>query len=82
MAFSCIKQLNVNTKTMQRKGLTDNEILEMRDWLSVFAELIIESTDFSNLPVNKIRKKKTNERKSDHLHKGVNGRAEQRIQSI
>jgi predicted house-cleaning noncanonical NTP pyrophosphatase (MazG superfamily) len=66
----------------EAKGLTDNEILEMRDWLSVFAELIIESTDFSNLPVNKIRKKKTNERKSDHLHKGVNGRAEQRIQSI
>jgi hypothetical protein len=65
----------------EAKGLTDNEILEMRDWLSVFAELIIESTDFSNLPVNKIRKKKTNERKSDHLHKGVNGRAEQRIQS-
>jgi predicted house-cleaning noncanonical NTP pyrophosphatase (MazG superfamily) len=66
----------------EAKGLTDNEILEMRDWLSVFAELIIESTDFSNLLVNKIRKKKTNERKSDHLHKGVNGRAEQRIQSI
>ena len=66
----------------EAKGLTDNEILEMRDWLSAFAELIIESTDFSNLPVKKIRKKKTNERKSDHLHKGVNGRTEQRIQSI
>jgi hypothetical protein len=62
-------------------GLTDNEIMEMRDWLSVFAELIIESTDFSELPVKKIREKKTNERKSDYLHKGVNGRAEQRIQS-
>lgn len=33
--------------------LTDNEILEMRDWLSVFADLIIESTDFSYLPVKK-----------------------------
>ena len=40
----------------EAKGLTDNEILEMRDWLSVFAELIIESTDFSDLPVKKIRK--------------------------
>ena len=61
--------------------LTDNEILEMRDWLSVFAELIIESTDFSDLSVKKVRKNKTNERKSDYLHKGVNGRAEQWIQS-
>ena len=65
----------------EAKGLTDNEILEMSEWLSVFAELIIESTDFSGLPVKKIRKKKSNERKSNHLHKGVNGRTEQRIQS-
>jgi hypothetical protein len=66
----------------EAKGLTDNEILEIRDWLSVFAELAIESTDFSNLKVKKNRKKKTNERKSNHLYKGVNGRTEQWIQSI
>jgi predicted house-cleaning noncanonical NTP pyrophosphatase (MazG superfamily) len=60
-------------------GLTDNEILEIRDWLSVFAEIIIESTDFSDLQIKKIRKKKTNERKSNCLHKSLNGRAEQRV---
>ena len=65
----------------EANGLTDNEILEMRDWLSVFADMLIESTDFSELPIKKIRKKKTNERKSYYIHKGINRRAEQRIQS-
>lgn len=50
------------------EGLTDEEVIQIRDWLSMMADIAIES-------VEKSRAKKENnkhEKKSNYLHESIN----------
>lgn len=59
------------------EGLTDEEIIEMRDWLSNMADILIDSLD--KIEAEKKNKEQQNEEESNHLHARINGRTEQRI---
>jgi hypothetical protein len=44
----------------EANDLTDQEIMEMRDWLTIFAEIIKDTIDFTTLEENNNEHEKTN----------------------
>jgi hypothetical protein len=44
----------------EANDLTDLEIMEMRDWLTIFAEIIKDTIDFTTLEENNNEHEKTN----------------------
>ena len=51
------------------EGLKDEEIIEIRDWLSNMADILIESME--KLEAER-KKKKDDEKKSNYLHTCIN----------
>jgi len=50
------------------EGLTDEEVIQMRDWLSMMADIAIESVEKSR----EEKENRKNEKKSNHLHESIN----------
>ena len=50
------------------EGLTDEEVIQIRDWLSMMADIAIESVEKSRAE----KEIKKNEEKSNHLHTSIN----------
>ena len=50
------------------EGLTDEEVIQIRDWLSMMADIAIESVEKSRAE----KENKKNEKKSNHLHESIN----------
>jgi len=50
------------------EGLTDEEVIQIRDWLSMMADIAIESVEKSR----EERENRKNEKKSNHLHESIN----------
>ena len=50
------------------EGLTDDEVIKIRDWLSTMADITIELEEKSG-SVNEIKR---HEETSNHLHQGIN----------
>ncbi len=47
-------------------GLTDEEVIQIRDWLSMMADIAIESVERRHAE----KEKKKHEKTSNHLHAG------------
>lgn len=52
------------------KELNDEQIIEIRDWLSMMADIIIEQVEIDNLKNN--THENGNEKESDTLHQSIN----------
>jgi len=52
------------------KELNDEQIIEIRDWLSMMADIIIEQVEIGNLKNN--THENGNEKESDTLHQSIN----------
>ena len=50
------------------EGLTDEEVIQIRDWLSMMADIAIESVEKSKAE----KENKKDEKKSNHLHESIN----------
>ena len=50
------------------EGLTDEEVIQIRDWLSMMADIAIESVEKSRAE----KENKKDEKKSNHLHESIN----------
>jgi hypothetical protein len=50
------------------EGLTDEEVIQIRDWLSMMADIAIESVAKSRAE----KENKKDEKKSNHLHESIN----------
>ena len=50
------------------EGLTDEEIIQIREWLSMMADFAIEIVERSRAE----KENKKNEKKSNHLHSRIN----------
>ena len=50
------------------EGLTDEEVIQIRDWLSMMADIAIESVEKSRAE----KENKKDEKKSNHLHQSIN----------
>ena len=50
------------------EGLTDEEVIQVRDWLSMMADIAIESVEKSRAE----KENKKDEKKSNHLHESIN----------
>ena len=50
------------------EGLTDEEVIQIRDWLSMMADIAIESVEKSRAE----KESKKDEKKSNHLHESIN----------
>ena len=50
------------------EGLTDEEVIQIRDWLSMMADIAIKSVEKSRAE----KENKKNEKKSNHLHESIN----------
>ena len=51
------------------EGLTDEEIIQIREWLSMMADFAIDIVERSRAEKEKI---KNDKEKSNHLHKSIN----------
>jgi hypothetical protein len=49
------------------EGLTDEEVIQIRDWLSMMADIDIESVEKSRAE----KENKKDEKKSNHLHESI-----------
>lgn len=50
---------------------TDEEVIELRDWLYHMAEIVFDTMDSENDKYKMDLINKENETKSNHLHKGI-----------
>ena len=50
------------------EGLTDEEVIQIRDWLSMMEDIAIESVEKSRAE----KENKKDEKKSNHLHQSIN----------
>lgn len=50
------------------EGLTDEEVIQIRDWLSMMADIAIESVEKSRAEIEN----KNHEKTSNHLHTSIN----------
>ena len=50
------------------EGLTDEEVIQIRDWLSMMADIAIELVEKSRAE----KETKKDEEKSNHLHTSIN----------
>ncbi len=50
------------------EGLTDEEVIQIRDWLSMMADIAIETVEKSR----EEKENRKNEKKSNHLHESIN----------
>lgn len=50
------------------EGLTDEEVIQIRDWLSMMVDIAIESVEKSRAE----KQNKKDEKKSNHLHESIN----------
>ena len=50
------------------EGLTEEELIQIRDWLSMMADIAIESVEKSRAE----KENKKDEKKSNHLHTSIN----------
>lgn len=50
------------------EGLTDEEVIQIRDWLAMMADIAIESVERSRAE----KENKKDEKKSNHLHASIN----------
>ena len=50
------------------EGLTDEEVIQIRDWLSMMADIAIESVEKSSAE----KENRKHEKTSNHLHESIN----------